>query len=128
MTLTTESFLQHHGHPLPRLLADRLANVGLHGELVGPVTHRHEGALEGVPVDGAAYLDEPGGAEELHRARHHDVGPASLRGALLQGRRESLVQLLSLGCARQPALTFAPAPERRDPIVQLHRLEPTAPA
>jgi len=48
-------------------------------------------ALERLPVDGAADLDQAAGAEELHGFRPDQVGPAALGLALPQGRGEFLV-------------------------------------
>lgn len=63
-----QSLVESHCHGLPRLLADRGAHGCLDGELVGAVTERHERALERVPVDGPANLDEPPRAEEIRGA------------------------------------------------------------
>src|SRR4029078_13634071 len=77
-----EPLLQDDGDCAARALADRPGDNGLPGQLVGAVAERHEGAAERVAVDGAAHLDQAAGAEELPRARPHDVGPSALLGAL----------------------------------------------
>src|SRR5437879_2520556 len=49
-------------------------------------------------VDAAADLHQATGAEEVRRARHHDVGPAALVGALLEHGNEGGVQWARLRC------------------------------
>ena len=68
-----------------------LRMFGLHGQLVRPVAHRHEGAAERPAVDRAAHLDQAAGTEELHRGGPDHVGPAALARALLQGGGELLI-------------------------------------
>ena len=78
------------------------------GQLVRAVAQRHERAGERVPVDGAAHLDQPAGAEELGRARHLHVGPAARARALHQVRRE-----LARPAGRAPASPSSPSSCRR---------------
>ena len=51
--LVLDALLQVDRDGLTGLLADRLADVGLHRELVAAVAHRHERAAERLLVDGA---------------------------------------------------------------------------
>src|SRR6202030_520625 len=53
-----EPLKQADGHHVAGLLADELADLALHRELVRAVTQGHEGAPERVAVDGAAHLDQ----------------------------------------------------------------------
>src|SRR6266542_4070346 len=76
---------------------------------LGAVDHGHEGAAEGVAVDRAPHLHETAGTEELHRVRHHHVGPAALAGALLQGGRELPAQTRHGGSSFLP---FTPSDRR----------------
>jgi hypothetical protein len=55
---------RRHDDRVAGLLADRLAGVGLHGELVAAVAEGHERALERHVVDGPADLDEALRAED----------------------------------------------------------------
>src|SRR3954451_4417382 len=94
-------------------LADLLAQLRLHRELVRPVAECHEGALERVAVDAPTHLDETAGAEELGRAVHLRVGPAARIRALLQRGREVVVEW----CPGRHGLSFLvrglrPAPRR----------------
>src|ERR1700722_7279683 len=81
--LTLQSLLQTDDHRIASLLSDRLANLGLDGQLVGAVTERHERALESMAVHRRTDLHETPGLEELSRAVHHHVCPSSSFGALL---------------------------------------------
>src|SRR6266536_5608524 len=71
-------------HGIARFLTDRLAHVGLHGQLLHAIAHGHEGAPKRVAIDLAADVDQPSGPEELDRFGPHHVGPAALRRALLE--------------------------------------------
>src|SRR5680860_15249 len=73
-------------------LADRLAEVGRHRELVRPVAQCHKGAPEGLAVHGPAHFDQAAGAEELRGPGHHQISPASRDRALLHDRGERVVQ------------------------------------
>ena len=66
----------------------RFAQVSLDGQLVATVAEGHERTAERDAVDHAAHLHQPAGPEELKRVRPDEIGPATFRGALLQGRRE----------------------------------------
>src|SRR5215468_8381067 len=89
--LPFEALFEPYGDPVARLLADRLAQVGLDWQLVRAVAESHEGGPERPAVDGATDLHQPAGAEVLGRPGHDDVGPATLARALLQCCREGLV-------------------------------------
>ena len=67
-----------------RLLADRLAQRGPHGQPVRAVALRHQRALERLAVDRAADLHEPARLEELGRVVHHDARPCTWVVALLE--------------------------------------------
>src|SRR5687767_4758158 len=79
-----ESLVDPNRHAVSLFLPDRLSHLRLDGELVRPVSHRHEGAPERRAVDRPAHLDEPARAEDLDRPRPDDVGPSALRWALLE--------------------------------------------
>src|SRR5436190_19963669 len=87
--LLSEALLEADGNGVASILPDRLSDVLFHGELVVPVAHRHEGALEGLAIDRAADLDETSGAEELRGLRPDHVGVAALRRALQELRGET---------------------------------------
>src|SRR5262249_18383750 len=76
--LAFEALFEPYGDPVARLLADRLAQVGLDWQLVRAVAESHEGGPERPAVDGATDLHQPAGAEVLGRPGHDDVGPATL--------------------------------------------------
>src|SRR3954447_11948163 len=73
-----------HGDDVARLLADRPADLRLDRQLVAAVAERHERAAEGDPVDRAAHLDEPAGAEGVDGAGPDEVRVAAARRAPLQ--------------------------------------------
>src|SRR5207248_11294140 len=60
-----EPLLQADGHRVTDLLRDGHSQLGLDGQLVRAVAQGHEGALEGLAVDGAADLHQAAGAEVL---------------------------------------------------------------
>src|SRR5215469_16131451 len=89
--LPVDALLEPYGDHVTRLLADRLAQVGLNWQLVRAVAERHEGGPERPAVDGASDLYQPVGAEVIGRPWHDDVGPAARARALLQCCREGFV-------------------------------------
>ena len=101
---------------VPGLLADGLADLGLHRQLVRAVAHRHERAPERMAVDRPADLDEAAGAEERHRLGPDDVGPAALARALLQRRGELCLHATSFRLAVRPtnARNSSPCSSRHD--------------
>src|SRR5690606_25087697 len=56
-----------------------------------PVTERHEGTAERMPVDRAADLHQSPRTEECGGLGPDDIGPPTLLRTLPQGRRELLV-------------------------------------
>ena len=89
--MSSDSFLQVNDDSIAFLLADSFSEIRFHGQLMSAVSQSHERAAEWMAVDGAANLDQTSSAEECSRVRHHDVGPASFGGGLLQMCLEALI-------------------------------------
>jgi hypothetical protein len=60
-----QPFLQANGHGVARFLHDRLPDIGLDRQLVGAVTHDHEGASERMTIDGSSDRNQPRRPEDL---------------------------------------------------------------
>lgn len=83
---------QLDGDGVARLLADGIEQVGLDRQLVGAVAESHEGTLEGYAIGGRPHLHQAPCSEEICGTGPDHIGPAALRGALLNRGIEGFVE------------------------------------